>query len=358
MALKQIGIPAQLQGVSPEVLVTQVNWDLNNYGSGNVGFWEIYGGAVLRDSTAKSVNGGVLQNQNSGYAVLTMGALEFIAKGDTEGRSRADGKVGALMSYANALRIDNRATPIPVREGFDPTGAIWQRLNEAQTIWAAHLPQQVLLKALVLGQDMFGNALPVGHDGKALFATDHPVNLADKTITATYSNSHTLSSKIEEGQWADVLDKIERVPDFNNTTLPNVGSIPMVVVASHKQAIRWRRFVGGKEANNVSNPIVPVLVNGQPIGIYSCMVDSAMIVVDQYLYQIATDKAAAELTSYVFTRKGRPALIYREEQTPMVQISGLDKRYENKSIELVSDAYVGAGYGDPRSVHKIVEKAS
>lgn len=359
-----LGIPAQLQGVSPDVLTAQVNWAFNQLGAGSPIFWEIWGDMVFRDSTAKGLaSGGALQHKTGHYPILTMGGVNFIPKADGAGRTRSEGEIGALVNTVRAYRVDNKAQPIPVYEGFDPTGMLWAAIQAGHMTWSNHLPQQLILRAFVLGQDLWGNSLPVGHDGKALYATDHPVNPNDRTNTDVYSNVYTLKSKVDEGEFTNVMDLVEQVPDTNGVTLPNAGAIPKIFVPSRKAGIRWRRFIGGKVMENLTDadkvaPIVPILVNGRPIGIYSCTVGGAQIIVDPYLRQIATDKVAAELTAFGFTGRGRPAMIYREEQPPQIEISGQDKRYEFKAIESVVDARVGAGYGDPRSTFKIIEKAS
>lgn len=361
--LKQLGIPQQLQGVSPDVFVADINWSWSMTGAGNPIFWEIYQNAIYRDSTAKGVRGGALQNKTGVYALLGLGGVSYIPKADTEGRTRVEGKPGLMNCTVIAGRVDNRADQIPIFEGFDPTGMIWSAIQSGHQTWANHLPQQVLLRALVLGTDLYGNALPVAYDGKSLYATDHPVNPIDPNVkgpdgATTYSNIYQLKAKVDEGEFADTMDKVERVPDLNGLTLPNNGMMPTIVVASRKAAIRYRRFIGGPGATDQNAPIIPLKVGDFAIGIYSCSVGGATIIVDPYLYAISTDKAAAELTAYGFTMKGRPALLWREEQPPLAQISGPEKRYENKAVEIVSDARVGAGFGDPRSTFKIIEKAS
>lgn len=359
MGLKQIGIPAQLQGVTPDVLCTDINWAFGQTGAGTITFWELFQDVIFLDTVARAANpSGLLQQEQGLYPILAIANARFHPKGPMEGRTRAEGNVGVLASLVRATRVDSDATPIPIRRGYDPTGAIWAALQGTQKTWADALPQEVFLRMLVLGQDMFGQPIPVGHDGKGLFDKEHPVNPLDKTNKKTYGNIHELPGKIEEASWADLRDKIERVLDFDGRSMPNRGCVPLVACAGYKTALRWRRFIGGKDATDATAPIVPVLVNGVPIGIYSCSVGGAQIIVDPYLYQIASDKEAAELTSFVFTRRGRPAAIMRESQTPQVHISGAEKEYENKAIEIVSDAEIGCGPGDPRSVHKVIEKAS
>ena len=361
-------IPANLQGVGSDILITQFNTAWGEQGSGALQFWEIYtpGVIVFRDSTATSVNGGQLQALNNFYEVLALAGLQFIPRGDTEARSRDEASVGALGVTIRPTRVDSKAKPISLRKGYDPTGRIQRTILTGEMTWAMHLPQYVILNAMVNGTDLYGNTLPVSYDGQALFSANHVVNPTDKLLKSkTYSNIIQLPGPVTEADWGDFQDTMRsQAIDFDGVTLYNAGATyPLIVCASSKQAKRWMRFIGGPKVFDNFH-LLPVLINGQPVGISSVSLGEAQIVVDPYIRTIAnaTAKTTMDLTAYVFPRVqgNRTPLIYAEEQTPQVHVSSEAsyQGYNQKMIEVVSDAWVAAGFGEPRSVYQVIEKAA
>lgn len=374
----QNGIPIYNSAAS-DALVTSINYTYGMRGAGHrYRFRQLWGRLFFRDSSAQmrvSPDGSLeqvdrsaypqpgspLQSMNGIYPLFEAGAREVIAKGMTEGRTRAD-MVGAIeTNVITATRWDNKCTPIPLRAGYDPTGLIERKILVDQTDWANYLPLKLGLGALVNGTI----AQPAGpaktlrtYANKALFATDHPVNPNDKKLKGrVFSNSLTIGgSTVTEQDWASIKTKIKQVPGFDGVTLVHADMTnPIIYCPTDEQALFWLRFIGGEKAINNMH-LQPLVVNGVPIGVSSVSLGEATIIVDPYLFNLASDQADIQKRVFIDPNTGSlEPLIEREEQVPVVSISKPTdyQGFNNKVIEVVSDAILGFGLGDPRGIFEV-----
>lgn len=357
-----IGTPAN---VSPDVLIADANWAWGMTGSGSYDFWQTYGASIHRDSVAMNAGTGrLLQNREGLYPVMSItGGIKYLAKGDNEGRTRGN-KAAALSIDCHAQRIDSEAVTIDLTNGADVSGYVEMVLRKYLGVWQQHLPKRAIFGAMCNGVDLFGNTLTC-YDGKALFATDHVISPKDPGALGPsgtgYSNFYQLAGPVDEQQFADIRDKICAVPDFDGEYLPNAQmGAPLVVVATHVQAKRWMRFVGGPNVFQNFH-LTPVMApDGTFTGASSVSLGDATIMVDPYLLQVATNKTTIVKKSFVFPNVSgqRAAFIYREQQTPIISDSGGSaswQSFEFKARELVVDARVNVALGEPRSLYLVQE---
>ncbi len=359
-------------------LLTSVNLAWGMVGGTSVRFESVYGRFIFRDTMARMmlapdgsmspidrsaangypINGYPLQSMTGIYPLMQAGALQYWPKADGESRTRGGGGGVVTTKPITGRRIDSTAKSLLLRPGYDPTGTLRSTIMQAEIPWGQHLVQRQVLSAMINGYILeYPNETLVCYDDKALFATDHPVNPQDPVLAGqTFSNLIT-QSEISEATWQDVKDKIMAVPDWNGVTLVHAEmSVPTIVVATNVQALAWIRFIGGPGADEKFH-LQPVTVAGVPVGVSSVSLGDAVIVVDPYLLAIAANKTDIKKQSFIFPASPgtRPFCIVREEQVPITLVSQPNdfQGFDRKIQEVVSDAVISTGYGDPRSVFQV-----
>lgn len=339
--------------VSP--LVDELNTSWGRRGAGSVDFWKDFAPYVYRDS----ISAGQMRKPNGYYALTAIASpMIFEFKGDTEKRNFEDiaGKIN-FGPYV-AERIDGPNVRFDaVSPTTDPDGEIEAAVKSGLKLWADYLPMHLIASVLVNGK--MPGTLPGGgaratllaYDGKALFATDHAVNPLDSGM-GTYRNTRTLSGAIDEAAWAQIQDDYARVKDVDGKSLrnPPMGMrSPLVMVPTHKQ---WRRY-----AHVFGGPNLPseILINdGNNTTIQSVYVGGVRLMVNPYLYALASDQTAIEKRAFVFPGGPRTPFIFREEVAPFVET--YDRRHEDNTRGIYIQAKATVGLGEPGSVFEIVEK--
>lgn len=365
-------------GAPADALTNEVNFNWGRYGAGSLQFWLMWGRHVFRDSMAamqvaadgrmapKVTGQYPLQSMSGIYPLVATTGLQYFYKAEAEARTTAQNigafKVGPIVGE----RVDSQFSIVPLRAGWDPTGELERQIIDSQIPWGQHLPKDQILGLLVNGRVSTKHPAQVCYDGKdgvgkALFATDHPINYLDKTIkgpdgNSYYANTLTLPSNPVELGWAQVRDKIRAIPDLNGKTLPFAYMTqPEIYVATDEQALYWMRFVGGEKATDQFK-LQPLVINGVPVGVSSVSLGTARIIVDPYLYAVAEDKADILKRAFVFPDVPyRMPFIFREEQTPITRISlETDWPGFNQRVKLIgTDAICMPGLGEPRSVFEV-----
>lgn len=380
MPTANTGAPFPIGGGNPDLLITEVNstWGRVGSGIGPINFWSRFGSLIYRDSAAgpgyavpvNADSGGSniarLRFPNAVYKLLAaVGIGRHDYKGDMEARSfeQIAGKI--LLKPLRAERIDGPCVPFDcVSPTSDPEGEIERSVNEIFAAWAEFLPLLQWIRLLVNGRLDAKHPLLIpytqdtdmGGAGGGMFATDHLVNPLQKG-SATFRNLIQLVKPFDEAGWALIKDTVQRIPDLDTLSLPNAFSMspPLIMLASENAWRRWARVLGGP------NLQLPLLMNNdtQQAALNSIYVGGAELMVNPYLYQLATDQTAIEKTAFLFPRGGqqRAPFIFREEVAPLLRRTGKDGAlaHSNNMEQLYIQARNAWGYGEPRSVFKILE---
>lgn len=348
-------LPIFGQGVSSDVLITNVNHLWGMTGAGDPGFWNLWSPMVFRDSTATSVTGGQLQSTNGAYDLLACDGMRFTYKGDVETRDIEQIAAAILMGPYVASRIDGPAVPLPLRKSYDPTGRIEQAIRTTFTTWANMLPLVQITGLLVNGRLSAKHPAQVCYDGLSLFNSAHKINPTSKVLPAsgTYSNTITLPAAADEKSWVLIKDKLLQVPDLDGQFLPNAapGFMPMIMVGTTAQRVRWAHVLGG------TNLPRELLMQANSAAVHSVVVGDAEIMVNPYLVTMADDKDAIQKRSFVFSRNGRAPFIWREEETPIIKDTGASgpQAHTNNARVIYCYAHTTAGLGEWRSVFEVIE---
>ena len=124
----------------------------------------------------------------------------------------------------------------------------------------------------------------------------------------------------------------------------------------HVPGTLMRGWLDVRAVRDAAGRIEALVVNGVPIGVSSVSLGEATIVVDPYLFNLASDQVDILKRVFIDPNTGSlEPLIEREEQVPMVSISKPTdyQGFNNKVIEVVSDAILGFGLGDPRGIFEV-----
>lgn len=344
-------------GGDDAALVTAVNEEWAREGSGPPDFWvSPLGSTVLRDSAA-SENGIVYPE--SVYPLVST-TLVFNDKEDNEERDVDNIAAVITIDGVRARRIDGPSVPFDTVQPRGPlTAMVEQAVSNAFVRWGRLLPIRAITGLLVnrrpfVGADQSAYPLQTTYDGQAPFSTTHKINpMLGAVASNQFSNIITLAKPIDESGWGEIWDQVAAIPDLDGETLANVdgADMPMIMVATKKQAIRWAHILGpnGKTPENL------IMENMKgTAGISSVVVGEARIVVNPYLirYAESANLATVRRRSYLFTNAGRKPFIYRETVAPFID-EDVEKRKNVRRLYV--QARIGAAWAEYRGVIAIDE---
>lgn len=193
------------------------------------------------------------------------------------------------------------------------------------------------------------NDNPTCFDGKAMFATDHPVDPTDPS-KGVWSNDISISAADSDGL-GQALDAFAGIPWWDGKARGTGSEKPILVVPTKSLELKFRQLIFGS--------MIPTPTGTVHVGASSPF-DG--MVEDVILFQgLRTERPVANTSKYCYLiSKGTPVkagLIVSPKRQPLFHVSGLSPdeeiRRKKGAISHGWDAYCGVGVGLPNDVVRV-----
>ena len=208
---------AQAGGQNPDLLITTINQAWNKAG--------VPEGVLYPEVCYVANGGGVIEEYPMHVAAVSEKDVD-----DTAERDFSTAYVIDVTSRSK--RIDGPATLLPLSESRDPygilEGAAPSIIRRGDRMWDRRLAKVM-------------NANPVCYDGKAIYATDHPVN-PSVAGSGTYSNDLS-NTDLDEAGLTAAFQALLDIPGADGNRYNADLGVPTIVVPTEQLALKARKLL-------------------------------------------------------------------------------------------------------------------
>ncbi len=209
---------SQAGGRNPELLITTINQAWNKAGNKQ--------STVYQEIAFVGEGGGV-------YEEFPMHLAAQSEKEVADDAERDFNEPYVISVGCESKRIDGPATLLPIDDSRDPYDVLASAaptiIRQGDRMWDRRLAARI-------------NANPACYDGKAMYATDHPVN-PSVAGSGTYSND--ISAELDEDGLVAALQQLMDIKGADGNRLNVDLGIPLIVVPTKQLEIKARKLIDG-----------------------------------------------------------------------------------------------------------------